>query len=83
MGTILKYLFYIAVIIVVFLLGKGIYDGQITRDSTVAEVGTNIADGTGQLIDDTRRAINKEKDQIRRDRTEENTDSTPNAPEQS
>ena len=38
MGTILKYLFYIFLIIVIYLLGVGFYEGTINKDSTVGEV---------------------------------------------
>ena len=46
MGTILKYIFYVALILVIYLVAKGIYDGKITEDTTVAQVGSNIADGS-------------------------------------
>ena len=36
MGTILKYIFYVALILVIYLVAKGIYDGKITEDTTVA-----------------------------------------------
>ena len=59
MGTILKYIFYVALILVIYLVAKGIYDGKITEDTTVAQVGSNIADGTQQLVSDTKKAINE------------------------
>ncbi len=57
MGTILKYIFYVALILVIYLVARGIYEGRITEDTTVKEVGSNIADGTEQLVNETKRAI--------------------------
>ena len=35
MGTILKYIFYIALIIIIYLVGKGIFEGSINETTTV------------------------------------------------
>ena len=37
MGTLLKYIFYIILIIVIYLVGRGIYEGQINETTTVGE----------------------------------------------
>ena len=64
MGNFLKYLFYLILLVVVYLLGKGIFDGQITKNSTVSQVVNNVEDGTKQLVNDgvnaTENAIIKE-----------------------
>lgn len=65
MGTILKYIFYVALILVIYLVAKGIYDGKITEDITVAQVGSNIADGTQQLVSDTKKAIDERTDKAK------------------
>ena len=65
MGTILKYMFYVALILVIYLVAKGIYDGKITEDTTVAQVGSNIADGTQQLVSDTKKAIDERADKAK------------------
>ena len=65
MGTILKYIFYVALILVIYLVAKGIYDGKITEDTTVAQVGSNIADGTQQLVSDTKKAIDERTDKAK------------------
>ena len=65
MGTILKYIFYVALILVIYLVAKGIYDGKITEDTTVAQVGSNIADGTQQLVSDTKKAIDERADKAK------------------
>lgn len=52
MGTLLKYLFYIFVIIVIYLVGVGFYEGTINKDTTVSEVAQDVADGTKELVKD-------------------------------
>ena len=52
MGTLLKYLFYIFLIIVIYLLGVGFYEGTINKDSTVGEVATDVTQGTKNIIKD-------------------------------
>ncbi|MBE6450699.1 MAG: hypothetical protein IJF12_00625 [Alphaproteobacteria bacterium] len=52
MGTLLKYLFYIFVIIVIYLLGVGFYEGTINKDSTVGEVASDVTQGTKNIIKD-------------------------------
>ena len=70
MGTILKYIFYVALILVIYLVAKGIYDGKITEDTTVAQVGSNIADGTQQLVSDTKKAIDERADKAKAEKAE-------------
>lgn len=50
MGTLLKYLFYIVLIVVIYLIGKGIYDGNITESTTVGQVMSDVDSGSKQLI---------------------------------
>lgn len=50
MGTILKYLFYIILIVALYLVGRGIYEGQITEKTTVGEVMSDVGTGTKQLV---------------------------------
>ncbi len=52
MGSFLKYLLYLIVLIAVYLLGKGIFDGQITTKSTVGQVASNVEEGAGKLVND-------------------------------
>lgn len=52
MGTLLKYLFYIFLIIVIYLLGVGFYEGTINKDSTVSEVASDVTQGTKEIIND-------------------------------
>lgn len=57
MGTFLKYLFYLVLIIVIYLVGKGIYDGSIDKETTVGQVVDQVDSGTKQLAKDTGDAI--------------------------
>lgn len=52
MGTLLKYLFYIFLIIVIYLLGVGFYKGTIDKDTTVGEVASDVTQGTKEIIND-------------------------------
>lgn len=63
MGTLLKYLFYIFLLIVIYLLGVGFYEGTINKDTTVGEVTQDVAEGTKEIVKDsynaTKNAIEK------------------------
>ena len=61
MGTILKYAFYLALIFIVYLVFAGFYEGKITKNSTVEEVGSEVSDNAKRIISDT---YNKTKDEI-------------------
>jgi len=52
MGTLLKYIFYIVLILLVYIVAKDIYDGKINRDTTVQEVGQSVENQSKQIIDD-------------------------------
>ena len=61
MGTLLKYLLYALIIVVIYLIGVGFYEGRFNRDSTIGEVSSDVAQGTKNIISDgydsTKRAI--------------------------
>lgn len=50
MGTFLKYLFYIALVVVIYLVGKGVYEGQIDEKTTVGQVVNDIGTGTKEMV---------------------------------
>lgn len=50
MGTFLKYLFYIALVVVIYLVGKGVYEGQINEKTTVGEVVSDVSSGTKEIV---------------------------------
>lgn len=57
MGTFLKYVFYLALIIVIYLVGKGIYDGQINEETTVGSVVDQVDSGSRVLADEAGQAV--------------------------
>ncbi len=60
MGTFLKYVFYLILIIVIYLIGKGIYDGNITEKTTVGQVVDTVGTGAAQMAKDSGNAIKEE-----------------------
>lgn len=50
MGTFLKYLFYIALVVVIYLVGKGVYEGQINEKTTVGQVVSDVKSGTKDMV---------------------------------
>lgn len=58
MGTFLKYAFYLALIFIVYLFFAGFYEGKITKNSTVSEVGTEVSENAGKILN---KAYNKAK----------------------
>ena len=50
MGTLLKYVFYIILILVIYLVGRGIYEGQINETTTVGEVVNEVGQGTKEIV---------------------------------
>lgn len=50
MGTLLKYIFYILLIIVIYLVGRGIYEGQINETTTVGQVMSDVGEGTKDIV---------------------------------
>ena len=49
MGTFLKYIFYIILIVVIYLVGRGIYEGSINEQTTVGSVVEQVGEGGKQL----------------------------------
>lgn len=52
MGTFLKYVIYAILIVVLYLVGKGIYDGAINEQTTVGEVVDQVGEGSKQMAKD-------------------------------
>ncbi|MGN0914617.1 MAG: hypothetical protein ACI4OW_06980 [Alphaproteobacteria bacterium] len=57
MGTFLKYVFYLTLIVVIYLVGKGIYDGQINEQTTVGEVTEQVENGAADMAEKTKDAV--------------------------
>ena len=53
MGTFLKYAFYLAIIFIIYLVIAGFYEGKITKNSTVSEVGSEVSRNAKRIISDT------------------------------
>ncbi len=67
MGTFLKYLFYLVLIVVIYLVGRGIYEGQITETTTVGEVVDNVESGAKTLAKDTDKAVRNSIDNYKKE----------------
>lgn len=49
-GNIAEIHFYIILIIVIYLVGRGIYEGQINETTTVGEVVSDVGQGTKEIV---------------------------------
>lgn len=49
MRTFLKYVFYLALLLVVYIIAKGVWEGSITNQSTVSQVATDVKDGAQNM----------------------------------
>ena len=49
MRTFLKYVFYLALLIIVYIVAKGVWEGSITEQSTVSQVATDVKDGAQNM----------------------------------
>ena len=50
MGTFLKYAFYVALVFIIYVVVSGFYEGKITKNSTVSEVGTEVSENAGKIL---------------------------------
>lgn len=57
MGTFFKYVFYAILLVVLYLVGKGIYDGAINEQTTVGAVMEQVGDGGKQMAKDGVKAV--------------------------
>lgn len=51
MVTLFKYIFYIILVALIYVIGKDIYDGKINEDTSVLQVGNDIATDTKSTIE--------------------------------
>ncbi len=68
MGTFLKYVIYVLVIIALYIIAKGVYDGNITSSTTLGEVATQVDDGTRNMAKDAANDVNKAINDVRQTR---------------
>ena len=52
MGTLLKYVFYVILVVVIYLVAKGVYDGNINKQTTVGSVVEQVEAGSEQLAEE-------------------------------
>lgn len=64
MGTFLKYLVLILILVALFIVGKGIYDGSITSDTTVGSVANQVDAGAKTMAHDAAEAVGKAVDHV-------------------
>ena len=64
MGTFLKYVFYVIVIVVVYLTGRGIYAGSINDNSSIGQVVRDVGTGSKELVKDGIDATKKSIDNL-------------------
>ena len=50
MGTILKYLFYAFVVVTIYYIAVGFYEGHLSKDSSISEVGAHVAENTAEMM---------------------------------
>ncbi len=49
MRTFLKYVFYLALLLVVYIIAQGVWEGSITNQSTVSQVATDVKEGAQNM----------------------------------
>lgn len=65
MGTVVKYAFYVVLLVVIYLVGRGIYDGNITKETTVGSVVNQVEEGSKEILDDTAREVKRGYEDVR------------------
>ncbi len=49
MRTFLKYVFYLALLLVVYIIAQGVWEGSITNQSTISQVATDVKEGAQNM----------------------------------
>jgi len=71
MDTILKYLFYLVLIFVIYLVIAGFYNGKIDKNSTISEVGEEVSDNAKRIIRNTYNDTKNEADKVENEVSED------------
>ena len=53
MGTVVKYVFYLVIIAILYIVISAMYNGNINKSTTMGEVGTEIKTGAEKMVSDT------------------------------
>lgn len=65
MGTVIKYIVYVLIIIALYIVGRGLYTGSINGSTTVGDVVTQIDSGTREIARDTANAVSDAVDEVK------------------
>lgn len=57
MGTILKYVLYAAVILVIYFVAQGMWRGSITEETPVKDVVSQVGDGFNNMASDVKNEV--------------------------
>lgn len=57
MGTVLKYVIYIVVIVAAFFILKGLWDGELTTDSTMKDMGNQVQEGIASTVQEVKEKV--------------------------
>ncbi len=57
MKTVIKYVFYLVLIAILYIVISAMYNGSINKSTTVGEVGTEIKSGAEKMVSDTAKAV--------------------------
>ena len=50
MGTFLKYVIYALIIVAIYFLGVGFYEGTLNKDSSISEVAEHVTSNTQEMV---------------------------------
>lgn len=65
MGTFLKYLFYLVLIVVIYLVGRGIYEGNINEQTSVGQVVDQVDSGVKNMATEAGNSVDRAVDDYR------------------
>lgn len=57
MKTVIKYVFYLVLIAILYIVISAMYNGTINKSTTMSEVGTEIKTGAEKMVSDTANGI--------------------------
>lgn len=82
MDTILKYIFYIALIFIIYLIVAGFYEGKISKNSTISDVTSEVSTNAKKIITNTYDDAKTEEENLenQNDNNQKNTANDNNAP---
>ncbi len=50
MGTFLKYVIYALIIVAIYFLGVGFYEGTLNKDSSISEMSEHVTSNTKEMV---------------------------------